>query len=217
SRVGAALVLTPARRVALVFPLGQHTRIADVGVLAGLVARAHTLRKQATIVGGDAYLRACAVAAGFAATTTLDEWQASESDASSTAHHARRRKRDAVMPALAIVEPENAPSGLGCDVVESAWELDPPEYVARLVPHDAEGAIRQGAGVTTRPRLRALEPPSDVAAFESAQVASERHEEDISDTIRETSGFPLVAELGSWQPPSCRAAGDDDYGDAAHP
>src|SRR5579862_7651986 len=75
ARAGAAVVLAPARHVALVFPAGAPVGIAHPAALDMLADRARAAHKRVTIIGGDAHLRACAVTAGLAAATTLEEWR----------------------------------------------------------------------------------------------------------------------------------------------
>lgn len=206
ARISAALARTPARRVALVFPLGMPVTIADVAVLATLAARAQSARKSVTIVGGDAHLRACAVTAGFAASTSLDEWRTAKDD---------RPGGPSNTPALALLDAASGGLALSATSTDesAAWEIDPPPYIARLLhaeghgdPHGCAGLV----GVDSSGNLRVLPPPSDAAAYLAALRASERHEEDISDIIRETSGF----DLSGWVPPASRAAGESDFGES---
>ncbi|HET8907557.1 MAG TPA: hypothetical protein VFN11_11395, partial [Ktedonobacterales bacterium] len=72
--VSAALTLSGGCRVALVVPTGERTCLDDDGVLSALHRRCQLLGKRVVIIGGDARLRALAVAAGFEAATSLDDW-----------------------------------------------------------------------------------------------------------------------------------------------
>src|SRR5690349_7090200 len=72
--VSAAVTLAKGRRVALVFPAGERTCLHETELLDALSARCHRLGKVAVIIGGDAWLRAHAVAAGFETATTLEDW-----------------------------------------------------------------------------------------------------------------------------------------------
>ncbi len=72
--ISAALALVKGRRVALVFPVNEPTCLHETSMLDALSARCHLLGKVAVIIGGDAWLRAHAVAAGFQTATTLEDW-----------------------------------------------------------------------------------------------------------------------------------------------
>lgn len=67
---------TPAQRIALVFPLGAHVSLAEIGRMGVVDLLCQEQRKEATIVGGDAELRACAVACGLRAAVTVEDWRA---------------------------------------------------------------------------------------------------------------------------------------------
>ena len=72
--VSAALTLAKGRRVALVFPEGERACLHETALLDAISARCHRLGKVVVIIGGDAWLRAHAVAAGFETATTLEDW-----------------------------------------------------------------------------------------------------------------------------------------------
>jgi len=208
ARVGVAVALTPARRVALVFPTGASVAIAQPATLGLLATRAQAAHKHITIVGGDADLRACAVTAGLAAAPTLDEWRAAAArDRSSTpapALSARVRGSAASSGRLRLVE---APDGWNDgrddhtsdeDLMDLPMDIDPPDYVARLMAAEDAPRGRADGVLPLTPsfsRPRELRAPDDVAAFAAAIRASERDEEEISDTIVETSGRGYDADL----------------------
>jgi hypothetical protein len=208
ARISAALTRTPARQVALVFPLGVPVAIADLAALSTLSAQAQRARKAVTIVGGDALLRACAVTAGFAATTSVEEWRAAK-DARATGSSGGHA------PAFALLTPASGghTAGAACPEDNAAWELDPPAYIARLlhdVGHEEPRSFDDLAPADSSGKLRALPPPSDAAAYLAAIHASERHEEEISDAIRETSGF----QLGVWVSSASLSAGERNFGES---
>jgi hypothetical protein len=208
TRVSAALARTPARKVALVFPLGASVTIADAAALASLSARTAKSHKSVTIVGGDTHLRACAITAGFAAATTIEDWRAAGEDLASEIS-------GAYTPALTLLDGASAPCARAAHTPDdnATWELDPPPYIARLLAPEAQVEGHVFVAADSSGRLRALPPPSDAAAYLAALRASERHEEDISDAIRETSGF----KMEEWESPASRAAGDSDFGESRHP
>src|SRR5579863_8922884 len=77
ARVRAALARLTAQEVALEWPLGAACVLATAGAMRALVEICATLRRDVVIIGGDEALRAHAVAAGFAAATSLAEWETS--------------------------------------------------------------------------------------------------------------------------------------------
>ena len=77
-------------------------------------------------------------------------------------------------------------------------DIDPPDYVARLMAVEDAPRGRADGVLPLTPsfsRPRELRAPDDVAAFAAAIRASERDEEEISDTIVETSGRGYDADL----------------------
>ena len=102
--VSAALTLAKGRRVALVFPVGERTCLHETELLYALHARCQRLGKAVVIIGGDAWLRAHAVAAGFETATTLEDWGDTAPDHHSCAHHKQ------VQPARQVQQPRAASS-----------------------------------------------------------------------------------------------------------
>ncbi len=197
ARINAALVLTPARRVALVFPEGQRVPIAQPATLQALAERARVAHKQIAIVGGDAYLRACAVTAGLAAATTLDEWRGARAGAATR----RRPGAHGAAPArLALVggpaEADSAESTAAQDeTTDMLWEVEPPDYVVRLTPVQPGAAGEHVANAPASIWPRTAPPPTDAETFAAAEYASENREEEISDLILATSGQRFDAGL----------------------
>src|SRR5260370_35745269 len=63
-----------ARRLALSFPFGRTSAVADWELLTALGERCRSLGIDVAIIGGDETLRANAVPAGFAIATRLEQW-----------------------------------------------------------------------------------------------------------------------------------------------
>lgn len=202
ARLGAALVLVPARHVALVFPFGARVAIGEPAALTHLAGRARAIRKQITIVGGDAHLRACAAVAGIPVATTLDEYRHTASSAASeatpAASHPMRGHESAPSTArltlLDSAAPWAAAPSLNVESLEPLVDDGLPDYLLRLLPSDEELTPAHDPWRRDRPerpssgRSRALPLPSDAETFAAAELASERHEEDMSDAIFESSG-----------------------------
>ncbi|HEV8191724.1 MAG TPA: hypothetical protein VGP82_09605 [Ktedonobacterales bacterium] len=174
--INAALTLHPARTLALVFAAGVHPLIAESGQLATLFVRAHAIGKDVTIVGGDTELRASAVAAGFAAATTLDDWRrAKHSAAQPIASSGRHNRID--QPGLLVLESKQQ------DLNRSggAWLAEPPHHIATLL--DA----RAPQSRVTPPMHVFTDAELDARDAEAALQASERYEDEITSRIRATS------------------------------
>jgi hypothetical protein len=208
SRVSTALKLTPARRVALVFPLGQHAALAEPAALESIAARARGAHKHVTIVGGDAILRARAAAAGLAAATTVEEWRALPHLEGMWAGQGHARDHVPHTAVLALIDPADSFVDFAAsDEGSGTWDIEPPEYVMRLSPAEEHVHTPQTS------RQRAALPPSDEVAFERVLWASERDEENISDLIRETSDLEPTGTYADEPPPLSYLADDVDFAD----
>jgi hypothetical protein len=200
--IRSALARTSADEVALVFPLGEACALADAAELAALHEHCQALGKRVVAIGGDQEFRALAVAAGFAAATSLEEWETSK-------HKAVRRRRITLGPKRRQrAELEGPPTPGQVSVVRAQATIaeegdgdlydpvgdDPPRYVAKLVAADeALSSTDRLAAIPTIPlqrgritrRLEELRrEAAEAAAVDRAQQA---YEEQITETIR-TSG-----------------------------
>lgn len=179
--VSAALALASGRQVALVFPVGETTCLRDTATLSALHARCRLLGKDAVIIGGDALLRAQAVAAGFQAATTLDDW--GETGPELYAVSPRRAAED--VPHLWLVTPRRT-----IDTADDSdtWVSEPPEYVLEIHHTYADPTL-----VARRPVLADTGMIADDARDDdegiSASDRSERFEETVIGRILETSGL----------------------------
>lgn len=177
--LAAAIALANGRRVALVFPTGKRTCLHDTALLDALYTRCQLLGKEAVIIGGDASLRAHAVAAGFEAATTLEDWGETTPEIQLT----RSGGTENTMPQLWLVTPEEA------DVYDSdeeeAWVSEPPEYVAEL-----RQALVGRSSAIRKPVLIHTPAPAILDEYDDDPItASERFEEMITGRILETSGL----------------------------
>lgn len=213
--VRAALVRVPDREVALVFPLGQHCALAESDALAALHQDCETQRIAAVIIGGDAALRAAAVAAGFAAATSLDEWETGQHRAVSPADGQRTdasSPRASAEPSyLYVLGPEADDSEPG--LYDPTGE-DPPAYVVDLLPTDTTPPVERYAAIPTIPRVRtpaqerrdeARREAAQTAALERAQHAYEEH---VTRTIRAT-GAPAPSAASHDSVDAATTAQDD--------
>lgn len=182
--VSAALALANGRKVALVFPAGESTCLRDSATLTALHTRCHLLGKEAVIIGGDALLRARAVATGFQAATTLDDWGETgpELYAVSPGHNEDGARR------LWLVAPPTHATVRATDATgdDDAWVSEPPDYVIEI--HQAYAGQ---APVAHRPVLADTVASMNDASDDdvSASDRSERFEEMVIGRILETSGL----------------------------
>lgn len=196
--LSAALALTSGRRVALVFPLGERTCLHDTALLDTLRARCRLLGKTAVIIGSDAWLRAHAVAAGFEAATTLEDWgdTAPEQHAvrpRQTGRPARQSHGPVGAPRLWLVTPRFADThAFDGDDEHDAWVSEPPEYVVAI--HDVFGAR---SSVIQPPIMLAPLPAATPDESDDAITASERFEERMVGRILETSGVHRLETPGA--------------------
>jgi hypothetical protein len=178
--ISATLTLSGGRRVALVVPTGERACLDDDGVLSALHRRCQLLGKRVVIIGGDARLRALAVAAGFEAATSLDDW----GETAPELYAPRTRRRATGAPRLWLVstqEFQRVTSG-----EPDAWVSEPPEFVVELretfAPQSPKSRPSIGAGIARLPEAAEGE-------ITSATERSERFEEVVIGRILETSGI----------------------------
>jgi hypothetical protein len=174
--INAALTLHPAHTLAMVFPAGICPQIATSGQLNTLFARTQMLGKEVTIVGGDTELRVAAVAAGFAAAATVDDWKLGKRSNVQPAE-ARGRRDGSEQANLLVLEPElqdlNSSGG--------AWLAEPPLHIATLLD-----ACEPQSRVTP-PIHKLTDAELDARDAEAVLQASERYEDEITARIRATS------------------------------
>ncbi|HEY7835137.1 MAG TPA: hypothetical protein VIG30_16295 [Ktedonobacterales bacterium] len=185
--VRAALARTDAQEVALVIPLGADCALADGDALAALYDECETLGKAVVIIGGDARLRAGAVAAGFAAATSLEEWETGEHRAVSAPAGPTDEQAPSGYLYVLLPEADDAEPGL----YDSTGD-DPPAYVADLLPPDPTPPAERYAAIPTQPRVRTpAQERRDEARREAAQAAAQErarlaYEERVTSAIRAT-------------------------------
>lgn len=209
--VRAAVARAPRGEVALVFPWGQRCALGEAGQLEALYEACAGQDVQLVIVGGDQQLRAQAVAAGFAAATSLEEWETSKHRAvrgrrESTRQREREREQAGwgapEMRLVAIVPAEDAAEQDGQDLYTLDGE-DPPDYVADLVAQErGEEDDERHATVPTVPLQRGRatrvlsETLRDRREAEALERAHQLFEERLTETIRQ-SGSPLAPPSGA--------------------
>ncbi len=189
--VSAALTLAKGWRVALVFPVGERTCLHETEVLYALHARCQRLGKVAVIIGGDAWLRAHAVAAGFETATTLEDWGDTAPDLLA-AHPRRPSNSRSRLHLVAVPTPANANIAYSDDTTSDPWMIDPPDYVVALRKAFVSPSPVVRAPVITGSLAQVLLDEYD----EDAMAASERFEEVITGRILETSGIHRTAMPG---------------------
>lgn len=183
SAIQGAIGHSRAKRVALVFPFGLSSDIADTQVLDALAAQCQQTGVDVAVIGGDEALRAAAVAAGFAAATTLDEWDTGTMPAvravrSGDAGHTGNAPEDEE-PRLAVVRDEEDPDG-------DTFDDEPPAYVIELMVEDGTYPGPHGEVTAETP-----DPEDEVTDTGALRAAHEHYEDHITTTIRGTGQLAL--------------------------
>jgi len=189
--ISAALALVKGRRVAPVFPVNEPTCLHETSMLDALSARCHQLGKVAVIIGGDAWLRAHAVAAGFETATTLEDW----GDTAPDLQAARPRRHSYSTPRLRLVTvpPQaDASAAYSDDTASDPWVIEPPDYVITLRKAFVAPSPVVRAPIITGSLAQVLLDEDD----DDAITTSERFEEIITGRILETSGIHRTALPG---------------------
>jgi hypothetical protein len=199
-----AVARAPQGEVALVFPWGQPCTLCDAPQLEALYEVCAARGVLPIIVGGNQQLRAQAVAAGFAAATSLEEWETAKHRAIRArleAVVARRRGREALDP----TEPTMRLVAAGRSAVaeqdaEDLYTLvgeDPPAYVADLLAHERSARVEWHEKEPTVPLQRGRqtgvlsETLRDRQEAEALERMHQLFEEHLTETIRRTTG-PLT-------------------------
>lgn len=217
AEVVRAIRRAPALRIALVFPPGVRSRFADTGRMETLVAVCRESHKEATVVGGDELLRACAVACGLRAAVTLDDWR--ETRPVRTARGAKARGTKATarkLPELVVVPAQAVQAVLEHDGDEDGdWlDLDPPDHVQELLAlHGRMLDTLAGREAIALRRPMAVAPRMATVAYDLdpddlPRSLAEDDEERLTATIRRTSGLDEEALAACW-PTSIGAATPD--------
>ncbi|HEU5439143.1 MAG TPA: hypothetical protein VFU88_07615 [Ktedonobacterales bacterium] len=158
---------------ALVFPAGAACQLAAGEQLRELRGLCRALGKRVTIVGGDEDLRARAVAAGFAAATSLEAWEPERDERPASARGATGRAAWTAADAAFVTE-------RGRRHRETSWSADPPEYVLWLLRREGTYPGPRETGDSATAGVDDAEPSDPLLA------AHWGHEERITATIRAT-------------------------------
>jgi hypothetical protein len=217
AEVTRAVHRAPARRIALVFPPGVRSRFADTGRMEAIAAACREGDKEATIVGGNELLRACAAACGLRAAVTLDDWREADGRAALPARTPRRPKATSLaQPYLALLpSPASHATHENERAEESGWlDIDPPEYVQELLALHGRAldAPNRGEPIAARRPLRGAPRPSalayDLDSDDLPRALAEHDEERLTATIRKTSGLDVARLSMGWLAPAGAAASD---------
>ena len=182
--VRAALARYESCEALLVFPSSAAiAELARPDAQAALRAFCREQEIEAVFIGGDETLRAAAVAAGFAAATSVDAWEAPAPEAPASLSHSSPE-------AWAEADAKLVASARGPDDSGSGWHADPPEYVMRLL--GAEGGYAGPRDELTPQEAERL--TADDGATDPLLRAHHDYEERITATIRDTGRLP------AWQP-----------------
>ena len=169
-----------AKRLALSFPFGRTSAVADWKLLTALAERCRSLGIDVAIIGGDATLRANAVAAGFAVATTLDEWDTGTMPAVRAARRGQRADdAESAPPRLSLVIDDDAAAA-------DPYDDEPPPYVIELMM--SEGMYPDPHGDPAPPSAAGAQDEGGDALL----VSHEHYEEDITAAIRNTGRLPSL-------------------------
>ena len=178
--IESAIQRARARRLALSFPFGRTSAVADWEPLTVLAERCRSLGIDVAIIGGDTTLRASAVAAGFAVATTLDEWDTGTMPTVRAARQGQRTDDAArTSPHLSLVIDDDAAAA-------DPYDDEPPPYVIELMVSE---------GMYPDPHGDSASSGADGAQDEGgdALLASHEHyEEDMTAAIRDTGRLPSL-------------------------
>lgn len=181
----ASLKRTLDTSYALVFPSSLVCRMASEREMDTLSAYCAKVALDITIIGGDAELRARAVAARFAAATSLDDWGALDD---SDEYVPGGRLRDFEPFTVVPDDVEDDPQGL-----YDPLRNDPPAFVRRLQASHSS-VQREDTAHVTRLFPSIAQHVSEQEQAEALQRACERYEERIAARIRRTSGLSAASQ-----------------------
>lgn len=181
--LSAALTLAKGRRVALVFPVGERTCLHDAGALLAFRKRCHLLDKEAVIIGGDAWLRAHSIAAGFQTATTLEDWGETAPEMAAAPLH----RGLAGMPRLQIVRPGMAYTYTNDGHDDDTWTSEPPAYVIEI--RKTFPVPSPDVRTPVMPNTLSAAAPDEDDEGDDPIIASERFEEMMTGRILATSGI----------------------------
>lgn len=207
----AAVARAPQGEVALVFPKGQRCALCDAHQLDALYQACAEWGILLVIVGGDQQLRAHAVTAGFAAATSLEEWETSkhrairaqrETSLSRRLDRGQREHAGWTEPAVRVVAA--ARRGTQDEAGQDLYSLDgedPPAYVANLLAREDPWPLERYTEMPTVPLQRGRptrilsETLRDQQEAEMLERMHQLFEERLTETIRRTTG-PLTLPDG---------------------
>jgi hypothetical protein len=212
-----ALAHAPESDVAVILPLGEPAALATGDELSRLAEYCQAEGKRVVLIGGDQALRARAVAEGFAAATSVEEWETGKHHAVHPVRRLLGMRRGRVtrelpdLPQLPDLRPASAPPAQVGDSGElyAIGGGDPPEYVSDIVAED--GALAdpdRHAQVPTIPLRRSRrtqrldEALRERQEAEALARASQQYEEQVTSAIRAGAGAeyaPPTTPAG-WQP-----------------
>ena len=217
AEVCRALARAPESDVAVILPLGVAAALTAGDELRQLADYCAAQGKRIVLIGGDEALRARAVAEGFAAATSLQEWETSKHRAVHPARGlfgVRRARITRVLPDLPLL-PDLRPAAAPPASREDSGELyaigggDPPAYVADIAAEDGTLADPdRHEQVPTIPLRRSRRAERLEAAQRERQEAealartSQQYEDQVTSAIRSGAGAgyaPPTASTG-WQP-----------------
>ena len=180
--VQSALARARARQVGLLFPPEGNAALADGDGLTMLRRYCEALGKAAVVLGGNAALRAVAVAAGFPAATSLEAWDSEIQPRAPEHAGGVSWDEDDDGGYVRVVRPEPP---------TDTWSDEPPDFVLRLLarsgaypgPHDDDTLAMPH-------RAPATDPLDDLCDDAEALVRDhERHEEHFTSRIRTTGNL----------------------------
>lgn len=201
SEVVRAIQRTPAHCIALVFPLGEHVHVAEIGRMGVIDLLCREQRKEGTIIGGDAQLRASAIACGLRAAMTVEDWRAM--GAARYTWLTRRKTRPSGPVQLTLLPAP--PADDRCDAGEAhAYHDEPdeiPEFIRELLAlhgHDPlpSAQVSPYHDVPATPQKSII--AYDLDRDDGLRALWESDEERLTEAIRRSSGLDTAALAAGW-------------------
>lgn len=202
----SALAGVRARQVAVVVPPGRPSRLGSAETMRDLQSYAAGLGKDLVVIGGDEHLRAVAVAAGFAAATSLDEWEETQPQLRAVTARGGVTGPLWELTDLAVVSDDWFAVSLP-GALDFPYTDEPPPYVQELLTANV-GEMEAEGELALDPDARGADAPDgmgmdndglDTVEHEALALrnAHEHYEEQLTAAIRESGGVsrPLRFEI----------------------
>lgn len=185
--------------VAVVFPMGRPCRLAQTETMRSFHAYTTALGKNVVIIGGDEHLRAVAVASGFAAATSLEEWEETQPELRAVTQRGKQTRPLWELTDLTLVSDDWFAVSLP-GALDYPYTDEPPPYVKALLTTGASESDVDDVNDGAHPEMAAAsadEYDDDEQDARALREAHEHYEDHITTAIRASGGVsrPLHFEI----------------------